>query len=90
MVLKIVRYLKQQGYKNSDMVVLTPYLGQMFKLREALRNEHDPILGDLDANDLQRAGLLGPAGPVATKGHQPGIRLATIGKVSAKYNIRYI
>lgn len=88
MVLKIVRYLKQQGYKDSDMVVLTPYLGQLSKLREALKSEHDPVLGDLDANDLQRAGLLGQTGPVATKAHQPGIRLATIGKFSIKYDFR--
>ncbi|KAF8129487.1 P-loop containing nucleoside triphosphate hydrolase protein [Boletus edulis] len=78
MVLKIVRYFKQQGYKNTDMVILTPYLGQLFKLRAALKNEHDPVLNDLDANDLQRAGLLGQTGPVATKAHQPGVRLATI------------
>lgn len=79
MVLKMVRYLKQQGYKSTDMVILTPYLGQLFKLRAALQNEHDPLLNDLDTNDLQRAGLLGQT---ATKAHQPGIRLATIGKVS--------
>lgn len=90
MVLKIVRYLKQQGYKNTDMVILTPYLGQLSKLREALKNEHDPTLGDLDANDLQKAGLLGQTGSVATKAHQPGIRLATIGKVSTIYNGQYI
>ena len=88
MVLKIVRYLEQQGYKNTDIVILTPYLGQLFKLREALRNDHDPTLGDLDANDLQKAGLLGQAGSVATKAHQPGIRLATIGKVYTRYIVR--
>ncbi|KAF8553248.1 P-loop containing nucleoside triphosphate hydrolase protein [Imleria badia] len=78
MVLKIVRYLKQQGYKSTDMVILTPYLGQLSKLRSALQNDHDPVLNDLDANDLQKAGLPGQMGPVATKAHQPGIRLATI------------
>ncbi|KAH0828788.1 P-loop containing nucleoside triphosphate hydrolase protein [Lanmaoa asiatica] len=78
MVLKIVRYLKQQGYKSTDMVILTPYLGQLFKLRDALQNEYDPVLNDLDANDLQKAGLLGQPGSVATKAHQLGIRLATI------------
>ena len=90
MVLKIVRYLKQQGYKSSNMVILTPYLGQLFKLRAALQNEDDPLLNDLDSNDLQKAGLLGQTGPVATKGHQPGIRLATIGKVSTKYSVQCV
>lgn len=85
MVLKIVRYLKQQGYKSTDMVILTPYLGQLFKLRKALQDENDPVLNDLDANDLQKAGLLGQA---ATKADQPGIRLATIGKVFPKRNVR--
>jgi superfamily I DNA and/or RNA helicase len=90
MVLKIVRYLKQQGYKSTDMVILTPYLGQLLKLRAALEKEDDPLLNDLDAGDLQKAGLLGQTGPVANKAHQPGIRLATIGKVSTKYGVRCV
>ncbi|KIJ07536.1 hypothetical protein PAXINDRAFT_139878, partial [Paxillus involutus ATCC 200175] len=73
MVVKIVRYLKQQGYKSENMVVLTPYLGQLCKLRDTLKN--DAVLNDLDANDLQKAGLLAP---VATQASQQGIRLATI------------
>ncbi|KAI9573130.1 P-loop containing nucleoside triphosphate hydrolase protein [Boletus coccyginus] len=53
MVLKIVRYLAQQGYKGEDMVVLTPYLGQLHQLRDALKrdSDKDPIL-----NKLTRAG----------------------------------
>ncbi|KAF9223027.1 P-loop containing nucleoside triphosphate hydrolase protein [Gyrodon lividus] len=75
MVLKIVRYLKQQGYKSENMVILTPYLGQLYKLRDMLKNDHDPVLNELDSNDLQKAGLLAS---VATESRQPGIRLATI------------
>lgn len=89
MVLKIVRYLKQQGYKNTDMVVLTPYLGQLFKLRVAMQKDDDPVLNDLDANDLQKAGLL-QTGPAATKAHKAGIRLATIGELSAEFIVRCI
>jgi superfamily I DNA and/or RNA helicase len=85
MVVKIVRYLKQQGYKSENMVVLTPYLGQLCKLRDTLKN--DAVLNDLDANDLQKAGLLAP---VATQASQQGIRLATIGKLSSKSNTEYI
>lgn len=91
MVLKIVRYLKQQGYKSSNMVVLTPYLGQLSKLREVLQNDDDPVMNDLDANDLQKAGLLSqPGGAVATKAHQAGVRLATIGKVFTEHSVRCV
>ncbi|KAJ3782150.1 P-loop containing nucleoside triphosphate hydrolase protein [Lentinula aff. detonsa] len=75
MVLKIVRYLAQQGYRTDEMTVLTPYLGQLQKLRRALAAENDPVLNDLDTHDLVRAGLIPAAtGDVAKR----KIRLATI------------
>jgi len=79
MVLKIVRYLAQQGYKSEDIVVLTPYLGQLHQLRDALKRDKDPILNELDSSDLARAGLnvSEPSEPKAKRG---GIHLATIGK----------
>ncbi|KAM6493099.1 P-loop containing nucleoside triphosphate hydrolase protein [Amanita muscaria] len=58
MILKIVRYLGQQGYGTDNMVVLTPYLGQLQKLVTALKDETDPVLNDLDSHELVRAGLL--------------------------------
>jgi len=76
MILKIVRYLGQQGYGTNELVVLTPYLGQLQKLRESLKKENDPILNDLDSFELIRAGLLDPA---AGKLKKKPIRLATIG-----------
>jgi superfamily I DNA and/or RNA helicase len=76
MVLKIVRYLAQQGYGTETIVILTPYLGQLHKLQEALRKDNDPILNDLDSYDLVRAGLL-PV--VSAKIKKKSIRLATIG-----------
>lgn len=33
MVLKVAKYLGQQGYGTDDMVILTPYLGQLSLLR---------------------------------------------------------
>ncbi|KAG2138476.1 P-loop containing nucleoside triphosphate hydrolase protein [Suillus clintonianus] len=75
MVLKIVRYLAQQGYGTDNIVVLTPYLGQLSKLREALKTDNDPVLNDLDSFDLIRAGLLSPD---AAKASKRKIRLATI------------
>ena len=76
MVLKIVRYLGQQGYGTEKLVVLTPYLGQLYKLRDALNADNDPVLNDLDSHDLVRAGLV----PAATASvNKRSIRLATIG-----------
>ncbi|KAF4975042.1 hypothetical protein FZEAL_8111 [Fusarium zealandicum] len=75
MVLKTIRYLSQQGYKTENMVVLTPYLGQLFLLKETLRQESDPYLNDLDSYDLVRAGLLTQAG---AKVNKKSLRLSTI------------
>ncbi|KAH8103940.1 P-loop containing nucleoside triphosphate hydrolase protein [Cristinia sonorae] len=75
MILKIVKYLGQQGYGTDDLVVLTPYLGQLHKLRHALKKDNDPVLNDLDSYDLLRAGLINQADAKLTK--KP-IRLATI------------
>ncbi|KZT00352.1 P-loop containing nucleoside triphosphate hydrolase protein [Laetiporus sulphureus 93-53] len=75
MVLKIVRYLAQQGYGTDKLVVLTPYLGQLFLLQEKLREETDPVLNDLDSFDLVRAGLIPEA--TAELAKKP-LRLATI------------
>jgi hypothetical protein len=48
MVVATVRYLFQQGYKASDLVVLTPYLGQMTKLHNALAVEFEVFVNDRD------------------------------------------
>ena len=75
MVLKCVRYLAQQGYGTDDIVVLTPYLGQLKLLKQRLSTENDPILNDLDTFDLVRAGLMQPQ---IANANQRKIRLATI------------
>ncbi|KAF9765394.1 hypothetical protein IL306_002338 [Fusarium sp. DS 682] len=75
MVLKMVRYLSQNGYKTDNMVVLTPYLGQLFLLKETLQKEMDPWLNDLDYHDLVRAGLVTQA---AAKVNKKPLRLSTI------------
>ena len=76
MVLRIVKYLGQQGYGTDKLVLLTPYLGQLSLLRNILMETHDPVLNDLDSYDLVRAGLV----PVATKESKKPLRLATIGE----------
>ncbi|KAK7426670.1 hypothetical protein QQZ08_006848 [Neonectria magnoliae] len=75
MVLRLVRYLGQQGYKSKNIVVLTPYLGQLFLLKETLRKENDPYLNDMDSHDLVRAGLLHEA---AAKVSKKALHLSTI------------
>ncbi|KAL4786945.1 P-loop containing nucleoside triphosphate hydrolase protein [Aspergillus varians] len=75
LVLKIVRYLGQQGYGTDRLVVLTPYLGQLHLLRDELRKDTDPVLNDLDSYDLVRAGLLSQA---SAKHIKKPIKLSTI------------
>ncbi|XDG09157.1 hypothetical protein ABKA04_008772 [Annulohypoxylon sp. FPYF3050] len=75
LVLKCVRYLGQQNYKTSDLVILTPYLGQLSLLRNLLSKDHDPILSDLDSHDLVQAGII-PA--ESARVNKNPIRLSTI------------
>ena len=77
LVLKIIRYLEQQGYGTNQLVILTPYIGQLRALQMAMM-DHDPVLNDLDTFDLIRAGLFSP--PSANHTRTP-IRLATIGMI---------
>jgi hypothetical protein len=76
-VLKIVKYLGQQGYGTDKLVVLTPYLGQLSLLRQTLSKTNDPVLNDLDSYDLVQAGLLSQASANHSK---RAIKLSTIGK----------
>lgn len=46
--------------------------------------------GSQAPKDLQKAGLFGQTGPAATKAHQPGILLATIGKAFTRYSVASI
>jgi SpoVK/Ycf46/Vps4 family AAA+-type ATPase len=75
MVLKCVRYLGQQGYGTEDIVVLTPYLGQLYLLVNTLSKENDPTLNDLDSHELIQAGLITPASANISKRK---LRISTI------------
>ena len=57
MVVKIVKYLKQQGYGLDEITVLTPYLGQLIGLREALGTNDKVAVSEMDAEQLEVAGL---------------------------------
>lgn len=77
MVLRLVKYLGQQGYGTDRLVVLTPYLAQLWLLKDILSRENDPMLTDLDSYELRRAGLRTDA---AAKVGKKKIRISTIGE----------
>ena len=62
-VVAIVKYLLLQGYAESDehgrpqVVVLTPYVGQLKLLMTMLRQTHRLEISDKDKEELERAGL---------------------------------
>lgn len=90
MILRMVRYLAQQGYGTNKMVVLTPYLGQLRLLRQRLEQENDPVLNDLDAAALIQAGLMTQA---ASKVGKRPLRISTIGEITSpilRYNKYYL
>ncbi|CAI6006279.1 unnamed protein product [Closterium sp. NIES-64] len=51
MVVGLVTYLLQQGYTGGDITILTPYVGQLLKLRQALSQVVDVRLGEGDAEE---------------------------------------
>ena len=83
MIVKIVRYLKQQRYDPDEITVLTPYLGQLVKLREALETSNEVTFGEMDAEELQVAGLSELLKNLfVTDQRKRSLKIATIGKIS--------
>jgi superfamily I DNA and/or RNA helicase len=53
MVFALVRHLVRQGiYKATDIAVLTPYLGQLRKLRRSLSSFAEVVINDRDTDEL--------------------------------------
>ena len=72
-VKRLVRYLLAQGYHAHNLVVLTPYLGQLWAILQELTDEFDPVLSG-ESNSVTLAGRR-----VAKKlKHPTSIRVATI------------
>ena len=65
MVHGLIRHIVRQGvYKSSDIAVLTPYTGQLQKLRSAMRNDFEIVLSDRDQEALDKDGFTeGDASP---------------------------
>lgn len=53
----IVKYLLQQGYQPSQIVVLTPYLGQLLEEQRELSKVMEVLVSELDFKDLRKAAL---------------------------------
>ena len=75
MVHTLVRHIIRQGtYLSSEIAVLTPYTGQLQKLRAALRNDFEIILSDRDQEALEKDGFCTtdsvPPARVATQDHR--------------------
>ncbi|OWZ08056.1 hypothetical protein PHMEG_00019462, partial [Phytophthora megakarya] len=49
-----LKYLVQQGYQPSDIAIITPYVGQLMKLRLALRGQFVLELNEFDNEELQK------------------------------------
>lgn len=60
-----VKYLLQQNYHASSIVVLTPYLGQLKKLHEVFGREVETVLSDFDVKNMERNGLIEDSTEVA-------------------------
>lgn len=57
MVHALVRHVVRQGvYSSRDIAVLTPYTGQLQRLRAAMRNDFEIILSDRDQDALLKDG----------------------------------
>ena len=81
MVLRCVKFFGQQGYGAHQIVILTPYLGQVRQLQDLLiKHKHDPELSEMDKRDLIRAGLLSEA---ASNVDRKPLRVSTIGRYAA-------
>jgi len=79
MVAAIVSHLVRQGtHSIADIVVLTPYLGQLRKIKQRLRSSFEIVVGDRDLAELDAQGVRDDEG---TAHHPPfGPRKATLSK----------
>ena len=58
MVHALVRHVVRQGsYSSTDIAVLTPYTGQLQKLRTRMRNNFEIVLSDRDQETLAKDGF---------------------------------
>ena len=56
LTLAVLRYLLQQGYQQSEIVIMTPYLGQLMRIRQELLRAGtiNVTISDQDRNDIKK------------------------------------
>lgn len=58
MVAALVSHLVKQGtYASEDIAVITPYLGQLQKIKRRLANSFEIVVGDRDLQELEAKGI---------------------------------
>ena len=58
MIAALVSHLVKQGtYRSEDIAVITPYLGQLQKIKKRLANSFEIVIGDRDREELEAKGL---------------------------------
>ena len=58
MTAALVSHLVRQGkYQSNDIAVITPYLGQLQKMKKRMGRSHEVVISDQDAEDLKKEGL---------------------------------
>lgn len=100
MVLAVVQHLSRQGvYGKGDIAVLTPYLGQLRKLRKKFSAVTELVIGEKDMETIQLAEAQEgeeevaqpPAEKVVRKGQLiEGLRLATVDNFQVRWNFQRI
>ena len=82
LVAALVAHLVRQGvYKSEDIVVLTPYVRQLQKIRNTLASSFEIVVSDRDTEEINRQGLA-DAGSIVHPTHKAmltqTLRIATV------------
>ncbi|KAH7021747.1 putative NF-X1 finger and helicase domain protein [Macrophomina phaseolina] len=80
MAVGLVSHLMRQGiYHANDIAVITPYLGQLQRLRKRLGKMCELVLNDRDLDELEQAGLTADETPQTNKASVlTALKVATI------------
>jgi hypothetical protein len=79
MVTQLVSHLsKQDGYKDGDIAVITPYVGQLRKLRDSLERVFSVELSREDKKEMDESDELSIAVRIERKPLAQSVRVATV------------
>lgn len=79
MATQLVSHLNKQGcYKDGDLAVITPYLGQLRKLRNSLAKTFSVRMLEKDVNDLAGLESLEHSPTIEAKPLAESVRIATV------------